>query len=212
MEEKTYGNHVDCKKRSDSSVKKLVGVAIFAAMGAILMYISFPIPLAPPFMKVDLADVPTLVSGFAFGPLAGVITVIIKNLIHLLIEGTTTAYVGEVSNIIVNASFVLLASFIYKNKKDKKHAIVGAIIGVIAMTIVATLSNYFFIFPLYAKVMFNGDINQFIPMVQSVNSAVTSYASLMAFAVAPFNIIKGGLNALITIFIYKSISSLIKKY
>lgn len=200
------------KQKSVMSTNTMVKIAIFASMAAILMIFSFPIPFAPPFMKIDFADVATLVSGFALGPVAGVITVLLKNIINILINGTTTAYVGELSNIIVNSTFVLVSSIYYNRNRTFKNAIIGLILGVIAMTIVATLSNYFIIFPLYAKAMFGGDVNGFVKIVEPINSLADSFINIMLFAVVPFNIVKGILNAGVTILIYKKISSIFRKF
>ncbi|NLW53126.1 MAG: ECF transporter S component [Tissierellia bacterium] len=200
------------KTNSTTKTNTMVKIAIFAAMAAILMLFSFPIPFAPPFMKIDFADVATLVSGFALGPIAGVITVILKNIINLLLNGTTTAYVGELSNIIVNSTFVLVSSLYYNRNRTFKNAVIGLVLGVIAMTIVATLSNYFVIFPLYAKAMYGGDVNGFVELIQPINSMADSFMNIMIFAVVPFNIVKGILNAGVTILIYKKISSIFKKF
>ncbi|MDY3005762.1 ECF transporter S component, partial [Anaerococcus porci] len=58
--------------RDQRKLRNLVKVGILSAMSFILMFIQFPIPIAPPFMKVDLADVPALIGGFSMGPVYGV--------------------------------------------------------------------------------------------------------------------------------------------
>ena len=77
------------------------------------------------------------------------------------------------------------------------------------MTLLATLSNYYVIFPIYAKVM-NIDLNAFVGFVPKVNSLASSYEGVMLFAVVPFNLVKGGLNALVTFLVYKKISKVMK--
>lgn len=173
-------------------VETMIKIAILAAMGGVLMVIlKFPYPAAP-YMKVDFGDVPTLIAGFALGPVAGVITVILKVLVNLLLNGTDTAYVGELSNIIVGSTFVFVSAIMYSKKRNFKSAIIGLIVGVLAMTVLATLSNYFFIFPIYG-----------VP--------VESFQWLAALVV-PFNLLKGGLNALVTVLLYKHISNIFKKF
>ena len=74
------------------------------------------------------------------------------------------------------------------------------------MTTVATISNYFVIFPLYGI-----NINEFAAEFSQTNSLVNSAGTFLLFSIIPFNIIKGALNALIVMMLYKSISPLLKK-
>ncbi len=196
------------KKEKVVNVSKLVKISMLSAAAGVLALFKFPIPIAPPFMTVDFGDVATLISGFALGPISGIITVVMKNIINLLLNGTTTAYVGELSNTIVGCVFVGSASFIYSYKKTKKRAAIGLIVGVILMTLVATLSNYYVIFPLYAKAM-GIELIEFTKMMPP-NNYIHSFLDLILFAIVPFNLVKGTLNALVTLLIYKKISQLLK--
>ncbi|MDD7306196.1 MAG: ECF transporter S component [Peptoniphilaceae bacterium] len=190
------------------SVNKLVKVGILAAMSFVLMFVQFPIPIAPPFMKVDLADVPSLIGGFAMGPVYGVFIQFIKNFLNL--SKTTTGGVGELSNFIVGGAFVYVSSFIYHRRKTKKNAIKAMLVGMLVMTALATLSNAFVIFPLYGKIM-GIELQQFVDMVTKTNKLVSSYASLMLLSIAPFNIIKGGIEIIVTDLLYKKVSPILKK-
>lgn len=186
-------NMTEERNKDLSRVKKLVLTAVLGAMAGLLMVIfKFPVPfIAPPYMTVDFGDTPSLIAGFALGPIAGVVSVVLKILINLLMNGTTTAYVGELSNVIVGSTFVLVSSLIYTYNKTQKGALIGLVVGLISMTALATLSNYFFIFPLYG-----------VP--------VESFSWLAAFVV-PFNLLKGGLNAILTFLLYKRVSNMFKK-
>lgn len=197
------------KRERVLSIGNMTKMAIFAAVAGVLMLIKFPIPIAPPFMTVDLGDVATLISGFILGPASGIITVVLKNLINLILNGTTTAYVGEISNIIVGATFIGISSYIYHRYKTKKSAIKGLFFGVIAMTIVATLSNYFVIFPMYSKIL-NIPLEGFVDFVPKFNKLVNSYLDVILFAVVPFNLFKGALNAIVTFLVYKKVSKFMK--
>lgn len=188
------------------SLDILVKVAVLAAISYVLMFIQVPIPIAPPFMKVDLADVPALIGGFAMGPWYGVLIQLIKNIFNL--TKTSTAGVGELSNFIVGSTFVLVSSLIYRKNKTKKNSIVALVLGVLAMTVVATLSNTFVVFPAYGKAM-GLDLEAFAGMVPG-NALVKSYTGLMIFSIAPFNIVKGTVAALATELLYKRISPILK--
>lgn len=190
------------------SLDRLVKVGILAALAYVLMFVQMPIPIAPPFMKLDLADVPALIGGFAMGPWYGVLIQLIKNVLNL--SKTMTGGVGELSNFIVGSTYVLVSAYIYKNKKTKKTSIIALAFGVLAMTALATLSNAFVVFPVYGKVM-HMDLEAFAGMVGG-NSLVNNYFTLMVFSIAPFNIIKGTVEAIVTELIYKRISPIIKSH
>lgn len=193
-------------KTKSISLNNVVKIGILSALAFILMFFQLPIPIAPPFMKVDLADVPALVGGFAMGPWAGVAIQLVKNILNL--TKTQTVGVGELSNFIVGATFVFVSASIYKNKKNKKTAIFALFCGVIAMTAIATLSNAFVVFPAYGKAM-GIDLNAFAGQVPG-NPLVKSYVSLMLLSIAPFNIVKGTAAAFVTDLIYKRVSPILK--
>ena len=134
-------------------ISEITKIAILASISVLLMFIKVPLPFAPTFMEMDIAELPALIGGFAMGPLAGFLIVCIKLLLNIIINGTKTFYVGELSNLIVSSAFVLTTAFIYKHNKSKKSALLGLVIGSITMSLVATLSNYFVIFPLYGKLL-----------------------------------------------------------
>lgn len=193
------------------SISNMVKMAIFAAMAGVLMLFKFPIPIAPTFMTVDFGDVATLMSGFVLGPVSGVITVFLKIMLNLILNGTTTAYVGEVSNFIVGSIFVFISSYIYNKYKTKKSALIGLTFGIIAMTMVATLSNYFVIFPLYAKALGMCSVDAFVNTMPNAGY-INTYLDLILFAVVPFNLVKGTLNALVTFLTYKRVSKVMKGF
>ena len=195
------------QRRSKSfSLDRLVKVAILASISYLLMFVQMPIPIAPPFMKVDLADVPALIGGFAMGPWYGVLIQLIKNVLNL--SKTMTGGVGELSNFVVGSTFVLVSSLIYRNKKTRKNSVLALVLGIVAMSAVATLSNAFVVFPIYGEVM-NLELEAFVAMIPG-NNLVSNYFTMMVFAVAPFNLIKGAVEAIITQLLYKRISPILK--
>ena len=69
--------------KSSINIRKLVGTAMLGAVATILMYLEFPIPIMPAFIKMDVSELPALIAGFAYGPVSGVVVCLIKNLIKL---------------------------------------------------------------------------------------------------------------------------------
>ena len=107
-----------------STTHNLTVAAMLSAVAFILMFIEFPIPmLIPSFVKMDFSDLPALLGAFALGPVYGVVISFMKNLLHIVIKGTSTACVGELCNFMLGAVFSAVAGVIYKHHKSRKTAI-----------------------------------------------------------------------------------------
>jgi len=195
--------------KSRIGVRRMVQIAMLAAVAVILMAFEIPLPFAPAFYKIDFSEVPVLVGCFAIGPTAGVVIEFLKIVLHMLIHGTSTAGVGDLGNFLVGCAFVLPAALIYKNKKSRVHAIVGMITGTIFMVISGCFINAFVLLPTYAKA-FGMPIDALVGMGTAVNSHINSLTTFVIFAVAPFNLLKGALVSLIVFLIYKKISPIFK--
>ena len=129
------------KTGMSSRVRFITVTAMLSAISFVLMYFEFPIPIMPAFIKFDFSDLPALIGTFAYGPLCGVIICLIKNLLHLM--DSNSMLVGELSNFILGAAFVIPAGLIYKFKKTKKSALIGGITGAVFMGVFCVFSNYF---------------------------------------------------------------------
>ena len=111
----------DLQRRSRS--RNISYVAMFSALGGVLMMLEIPLFFAPGFYKMDLSELPVLMSAFYLGPVAGVITELLKVLLKLLLKGTSTAFVGDFANFVVGCTFVLPAAVIYHHHKTRRSAI-----------------------------------------------------------------------------------------
>ena len=120
-------------QNSTSKVRVLTGTAMLGAVAAVLMYLEFPIPIMPAFVKLDVSELPALIASFAYGPVSGILVCLIKNLIKL--PSTSTAAVGELFNFVMGALFVGVAGLIYKRNKTRKGAIVGALLGALVIVV-----------------------------------------------------------------------------
>ena len=159
--------------------------------------------IAPPFIKIDLSDIPALIGGFAMGPVAGITIELVKCILTFFVRGTTTGGVGELSNFIVGALFVGLSAKFYSRQRTYRGAVVGLLLGVVGMTLVATLSNYFVVFPLYGKIM---PMDAIINMGRAVTPRVNSLWDLMLYCIVPFNLVKGLIISAATLALYKRVS------
>ena len=140
----------DFKKKS-SLIKFIAVIGIMSAVGFVLMLLEFPIPfIIPGFIKFDFSELPALITSFAYGPLAGILVCLVKNVLHLPI--TTSACVGEISNFILGAIFVGVAGLVYKRAKSRRSALLGTILGAVTMAVVSIPSNYFIVYPAFSVV------------------------------------------------------------
>lgn len=179
-------------KNVSKSTNLTVKLGVFSAIALVLMFFEFPILPFYSFLKIDLSDVPALISAFAFGPLAGIVVEAIKNVLITVVRGTQTGGIGELANFIIGASFIGTAGLIYKQKKTKKTALISLAAAIVIMSAIGVLANYFVLIPLYFKAL---------PADQIIKYLV--------YGIIPFNLIKGFLISAVTLVIYKRVSVLI---
>lgn len=196
-------------KKQVFCVRGLVEVGMLSALAFVLMMFSFPLPFAPSFYKLDFSELPVIIGAFAIHPFAGVMIELIKMLLNLLIDGSATAGVGEMANFFIGCSFVLPASIIYHNRKNKRNAVIGLGAGVVLMAAVGCVLNAWVLLPAYS-LAFHMEIEKLVAMGTAINPSINSLWTFVLLAVAPFNLLKGLLVSVITILIYKRISIILK--
>lgn len=177
----------------NSKLQLMTKIGVLSALSYMIMFLEFPLPFFPPYLKIDLGDIPAIVGAFAFGPVAGVIIELVKNILHLITK-TETGGIGELANFLTGASFVVASSLIYFKNKNKKSAVVGLAVGSIVMTAVMCLANYFILLPFYLGTAPSPDT-----------------LGLIWSTTLPFNLIKGIILSIITILIYKRLSPILHK-
>lgn len=186
------------------TTQTLCFIGLFGALSTILMLFKIPLPFAPAFMKLDLAELPAIIGSFMFGPVAGVCIVLVKLALNLLINGTDSMYVGEISNLVLSSVYVLSASLVYHRHKTKKTAAIALAISVVVTSVFAVFSNTLFIFPAYA-VVYGLSMDSIVGMASAVNPFVHDVFTMMLWSVFPFNLVKYGLVAVITFLVYKKL-------
>lgn len=191
------------------TARKTAMIGMFAAIAGVLMTIEFPVPFAPPFYGIDASELPVLLCGFAFGPVAGVLTEFVKIIIKLLFKPTTTAFVGELANFCVGCSMILPATILYHIRKKKTTAIAGSVVGTLCMTVFGTFFNAVYLLPTFA-VMYGMPLDALIEMGTAINPAITDIVTFVAFCVAPLNLFKGTSVSVLTFLLYKPLSPILK--
>ena len=169
-------------------LRRLTAMALLIALAyASVFFIRVPVVL---FLNYEPKDVILAIGAFLFGPIAGAGMATTVALIEL-ITISTTGMIGLIMNILSSCLFVCTASFIYHRKRTLGGAIAGLLCGTILMTCAMVLWNYL-ITPLYMTV----------PRQEIAGMLLTVFA--------PFNLLKGALNATLTVILYKSVSSVLR--
>jgi len=173
----------------NNNTSKMIKISLLSALALILMYIDFPVIPLFPWLKIDLSDVPALIGAFGFGPLAGVLIELIKNIVIVLIKGTQTGFVGETANFLVGVALILPAALVYHKKKSKKTAILGMFLGAVCMEIVGIIANVYFLLPVFGMKMSPAELMKYITL-----------------GLLPFNGIKAFIVSIVTYIVYKKVS------
>lgn len=175
-----------------SNTVKLAKMGMLVAIAIVLVYfIHFPIIPAVPFLEYDPADIPILIGTFAFGPWSGVLLTVVTSLVQGLTVSSGSGLYGIIMHVIATSVFALVAGYIYKGGKTKKRAVIALICGVLAMTVIMIPANLV-ITPLFMGVP-REVVIQLLP------------------AIAGFNFIKAGINAIVTFLLYKRISKFLHR-
>ena len=184
-----------------------VKIALLSALSVVIMLLEFPLVfVAPDFYKLDLSEAVIHMGGFALGPMAAVIMELVNNVLNILINGTTTGFVGELANFITGCCLTVPAALIYKYKKSIKGALLGMLTGVVSLAIAGGLINYFVMLPLYSAII---PIDVIIEAGAAITGFINNKFTFVLFAVVPFNIIKGVLCSLISLVLYKRLSKIL---
>ena len=166
-------------------------MAMLAAISIVLvLLIRIPYPPAP-YLVYDPADIPIFIGAFAFGPVAGVALTFVVSLIQA-VALSSDGPIGFFMHFVATGSFVLLAGYIYKRNKTRKNAVIALICGTILMTVSMLLWNLL-ITPIFLGVPREAVI------------------AILGTVILPFNLLKAGINSIVTFLTYKSIARFLHK-
>jgi riboflavin transporter FmnP len=180
---------------------------MLAALSTVLMYISFGVPVMPSFIKMDLSDLPALFASYVLGPLGGVAVCLIKNIMNIVLKGTDTAAIGELSNFMLGCCLVVPAGFIFKKFRGMRAVLLGGLAGAVVMAAMSVVTNYFLVYPMYSKLM---PMDVILNMYKAINPKVNSLLDALLWFNMPFTFVKGILCVAVCTLVYKPIARLIK--
>lgn len=179
-------------KNQKTNSAKIAKMAMLVAISIVLvMIIHLPIFPAVAFLEYDPADIPILIGAFAFGPVAGIILTVVTSVIQGLTVSASSGLYGIIMHIIATSVLVLASSLIYTHKKTKMTAVIGLVTGTALMAVVMFFAN------MVITPAFMG-----LPLA--------AVMEVMPFIVL-FNIVKAGINSVVTFIVYKRISPFLHK-
>jgi len=193
---------------------RVLSIVIIANLTALSVLFYFfpkvPLPFVfPSFLEIQLSNLPAIIGGFVLGPVSGAVIVIARTIIKL--PFTSTAYVGEIVDLIIGCSVVLTSSLMYKRNKTKKGAIYAMLAGMAVWTTVAVAANYFFVVDFYVEYFFGGNLDAFIGLLSVIPgvTAANYMEKYILLSIIPFNLLLSGIVYTVTFLVYKRISGFI---
>lgn len=172
-------------------VKKLATLAMITCLAYVVMLVSKLMPSVNDFLDFDFKDVVICIGGFVYGPAAAAAVSLVVAFIEMITISTTGPW-GFLMNFLATASFCCTACFIYKKHHTMKGAVIGLILGVIALVCVMLLWNYL-VTPIYQKVPREAIVDMLLPVF------------------LPFNAVKGGMNLAATLLLYKPVVTALRR-
>ena len=199
-------------KSNPITTRFIARTAVFAAISIILYtvpFLKFALPIFPSFLEIHLDEIPALIAGFAYGPLAGALVVLVKTIVKLPL--TNTACVGEFADFIYSIVFVLPAAIIYKKHRTIKGAIAALGIATVIQIVTASFVTTFVMLDAYSM-LYHLPKAAILGMCQKINPAITNLGFPFLLMVAlPFNALKDLIVVAITFLLYKRLRLLFKK-
>lgn len=188
------------KNNSVFSVQKMVTIGVLTALASVLFLIEIPVIA---FYKLDLSNLPVMLGAFSMGPVAGLVILLLKDLIGML--HSTSMYVGELADFLMSAFYILPAAVIYQRKKNRERALVGMCIGTAAMIAAGVLVNKWIMLPFYGSA-YGMPMEAIVGMASASVPFVNTEWKLLLYVTAPFNLLKGIVISLLTFILYKHLS------
>jgi len=179
-------------KKSSTRLLTIIGMMSAVSFGLYALEIpaAFLFPAAP-YLKIDFSDIPAVMTGIIGGPIAGVMVLFIKNLLHFLLISKESAGIGEIANFFAGLAFTMPIIILYR-KSGFKLTWLTLILATVSVTVTMFIINYYIIFPIYG-----------IPREGSIELLITVFT--------PFNILRGMLLSIALVLLFPRVSSLLKK-
>ncbi len=172
-----------------TDLRQLTVMALLCAIAYTVVLLLLPIKIQ--FLSFEIKDSILAIGAFLYGPLSAFLSVVIVALLEL-VTFSETGPIGLLMNVVSSSLFLLPAAFIYKKNRSLKGAVIGLICGVVCVSAGMVLWNWL-ITPLYMKVPRETVEGMLLPLI------------------LPFNALKAGINAAVTLLLYKTVVTALRK-
>ena len=178
----------------------MVAIGMLSSISYVLMLLNFPIPPFPQFLMIDFSDIPALIAALIFGPAAGILVELIKNILDYFMTGSATGVpVGHIANFAAGILFVLPTYYVYSKLKTKKGMTFGLVIGTMVMAVIMSVLNYIVILPAYTFFL------NFPAM------SAPEMRTMIVTGILPFNILKGFIISIVFMLIFTRMRTWVEK-
>jgi riboflavin transporter FmnP len=173
------------------NLNRLVFLSLLSGLAFLMQVLNFPLPLFPTFLKADFSEIPALVGALVYGPLAGILVELLKNILHFLFAGSETGVIplGQMANFLAGSVFVTVTVWIARRIEGVRGLVLGLAGGTAVMALLMTAANWYVIFPAYSSLL-----------NMQVSKALMT--TMILYGVAPFNVVKGILVSLLFVPLY----------
>ena len=188
--------------QQDKLLKTVLGLAVMgmlAAIGIVLVaFVEFPLIPAADFLKYDPGDIPILIGGLLYGPIAGVVLTLLVSFAQSLIHGSGGP-IGFIMHVVSTGAMVTAAGLIYRrgkgaatSAKGDARAVFALAVGVLVAT-AAMIGMNLWLTPIYTGAPREAVIKLLIP------------------AIIPFNLLKAGINSAAAFLVYRIVKGFAPK-
>lgn len=201
------------KDEKKLGIRQMTLVGIMSSISVILYYfVKFNLPFFPPWLDIQVSEIPALIAGFAYGPYEGFLVILIRFIVKL--PATITAGVGEVADLILSGGLVVVSSLFYNKNRTLNGALKGTIIGVVACTVLSIFVNWFILIPAYINIAHFPLVGLAGMLSETTGLNVTPDNFMFYYlllGVLPFNLLRYILVAVFTFLLYKRTHMVLKR-
>lgn len=170
-------------------VRQLAVLSMLCAIAYISVFVFSPIKVQ--FLSFEVKNAILAVGGFLYGPIASLLSVLLVSFLEFVTFSQTGLW-GLLMNVLSSAFFLCPAAYIYKKNRSLKGAVAGLAVGVV-LTVAAMVLWNWLVTPFYMGVPRTVVEGMLIPLF------------------LPFNALKAVVNAVLSLLLYKSAVSALRR-
>ena len=214
VQEEVKPNKLSIKTQFETKkgrMRFLTRVSMFSALSTVFYcWLKFPLPFFPPILKVSFSNLFIIIGSLLTGPIGGIIISVIRFLLKLILSPTSTAFIGELTDLIIALSVALPASITYLLIHNKKGGMLGILFSFISWIVMSLVVNVLISLPMYLNLYgLDACLGMFKAFAPDITEENLTSIYLLYF-ILPFNALVAFVNCGLALIVYKKTSSLLK--